>query len=213
MNKTIAAVVVSAGLIVAAAGLAGFAGEGAAPTVAAAEMAADTWTIDTVHSGVGFTIRHAGVANFHGRFNDFGGSIGYDEESGAVTAVSFEIQAGSVDTNNAGRDKHIASADFFNARQFPTISFESTGVEAGDDGVWIVTGNLTLVGETKEITAKITDLTLGTFRGQPKLGFDASFSIKRTDFGLTKYVADNGGEDGGLGNTVTIELFAEAAQG
>lgn len=212
MNKTVAAVAVSAGLIVAAAGLAGFAGE-ATPTIAVAEIAADTWTVDTVHSGVGFTIRHAGVTDFRGRFNEFGGEVVYDEDDNAITSISFEIQADSVDTNNANRDKHIGSADFFNARQFATIAFKSTSIEAGDDGAWVVTGELTLVGETREITAEITGVTLGSFSGQPKLGFGASFSIKRTDFGLTKYVADDGGEDGVLGNTVTIELFAEAAQG
>ncbi len=104
-------------------------------------LTAGTWAIDTVHSTVGFSVRHLMVSKVRGTFNDFTGAITVAEDGTA--AVTAEIQVASIDTKNADRDAHIKSADFFDAEQYPTATFTSTAVRAkGDD--YVVDGEFTL---------------------------------------------------------------------
>lgn len=169
-----------------------------------------TYGVDPVHSNVLFKIRHAGVSNFYGQFQKFTGEIEFDKADFTASSVSFEIDIDSVDTDNSKRDEHIKGADFFNARQYPKTTFKSTSIVDNGDGTYSMTGDMTFFGQTKPVTAHVTDLSTGVMRGTPVLGFEASFQIKRSDWGMTKYLADDGGEGGGLGNTVSITVAVEA---
>ncbi len=185
----------------------------AAIATAASGNAAASYDLDTVHSSVTFRIRHAGVTNFYGRFNAISGGLTFNADNPAESTINLTIPVASVDTNNDKRDEHLQAADFFNARQFPDATFTGTGLRpTGETNVYEITGDLSLHGVTKPVTARVTYLGEGTFRGATVAGFEAHFEIKRTDFGITTYVADDGGESGGLGNTVHITVSLEAVK-
>lgn len=181
-------------------------------SVATTVREATPYTVEAVHSSVLFKIRHVGATNFYGRFNEFSGTVGFDEDANELVDVSFEIPLDSVDSNNARRDGHIKSGDFFNVGQYPTARFESTGFTSTGDGTGTLTGKLTFHGETKDISADVIDIDTGVQGSTAKMGFEAHFTFKRADYGVTTYLDDNGGEDGPLGNSVTIIVAVEAAQ-
>ena len=106
--------------------------------VAVPQLTAGTWAIDPTHSTIGFTVRHLMVSKVRGRFQDFSGSITVDESG--VTAISADIDVASITTDNAQRDGHLKTADFFEVEKFPTATFRSTSVKAkGDD--FVLTGD------------------------------------------------------------------------
>lgn len=201
----------------AAAGMAAFSGMDGVAHAEAVDMeavkAAPSYSVDGVHSGVIFRVRHAGVSNFRGRFNTLAGSFTFDPADLSSSSFTAEIPVASVDTGNAKRDGHLQAADFFNARQYPVATFSGSTVTATDEaGVYALSGDLTLHGVTKAIEAELHWIGTGSFRGKETAGFDATFSIKRSDFGITTYLADDGGEGGGLGNTVEITIFVEGVK-
>jgi polyisoprenoid-binding protein YceI len=217
MNKARTLIASTIALTAIGAGLAGFTSSSNESTSIVAEssteaIATKTYAVDGVHSTVLFKIRHGGVSNFYGRFNKVEGSIEFDKSDVTNSLMSFNIPTSSVDTNNKDRDDHVKNAEFFNARQYPEISFESTSIEEVSDGVYTLKGNLSFHGETKEITADLTEVRTGTFRGKPVMGFEANFSIQRSDYGITKYLADDLSDNGPLGNTVEITVAVEAVQ-
>ncbi len=180
------------------------------PEITATENAA-SYKVDKVHSTVLFRIRHMGVANFYGVFTDFSGEFTFDPEDYGAGEFGFEVQTASVDTRNADRDDHLRTADFFNSRQFPTISFTSTGVEHVEGDLYTLTGNLTLQGETRPVSAELEWMGTGkNVQGKAIAGYEARFEIKRSDFGMTKYLAADGSERGGLGNIVKLTVAVEA---
>ncbi|MFG0273499.1 MAG: YceI family protein [Phycisphaerales bacterium] len=183
-----------------------------ATAIAQSSAGAATYAADVVHSTVMFQIRHAGVTNFYGRFNDFTGSFSLNEENPAASRFDFTIQLESVDTGSNGRDDHLRSPDFFNVTQFPTSSFKSTNVRKTGEDTYEVTGELNLHGVTKPITATVTHTGTGTFRNKDVKGIEAVFQIKRSEFGITNYLAPDGGEGGGIGNTVTITVAVEGVK-
>ncbi len=210
MRRTILTALPAALLIASAGFLAGFA-PGAADAPAPASAAAPRYEADPVHSAVLFQIRHSGITNFYGRFNEFSGSFSFDPESPTEGEFAFEVQTASVDTHNQKRDDHLRNADFFNSRQFPTITFKSTGIEAVEGNLYKLTGDLTLHGETRPVTADLEWLGTATSpNGATLSAFEARFEIKRADFGMTKYLAPDGSESGGLGNTVKLIVSVEA---
>jgi polyisoprenoid-binding protein YceI len=168
---------------------------------------AGTWTIDPVHSDVGFTARHMMVSKVRGRFARFDGKI-VTGASPLESTVTANIDLTSIDTNNGQRDEHIRSADFFDVATHPTMTFVSTGVRAdGDD--YILDGNLTLKGVTKAVPLK---LEVGGFGpdayGGTRAGFTASGEINRQDFGVSFNAAL---ETGGVvvSDKITIHLEVE----
>ncbi|MFG0328193.1 MAG: YceI family protein [Phycisphaerales bacterium JB037] len=171
-----------------------------------------SYSVDPVHSSVVFKVRHVGAANFYGRFNEIKGSLQFDEGSGELSGVSIEIPIESVDSNNERRDAHLKNADFFNARQYPTASFTSTGFTKTADG-GVLTGEFTMHGVTREIKAKVVDFGTGMQGPTEKMGFEAQFTVTRSDFGMTKYLAEDGSDSGPLGNRVTIIVAIEANKG
>ncbi|EID81082.1 hypothetical protein W59_04341 [Rhodococcus opacus RKJ300 = JCM 13270] len=170
-------------------------------------LTAGTWAIDTVHSTVGFSVRHLMVSKVRGTFNDFTGAIPVAEDGTA--AVTAAIQVASIDTKNTDRDAHIKSADFFDAEQYPTATFTSTAVRAkGDD--YVVEGEFTLHGVTRpvELALEFNGVNPGMGNG-PVAGFEATTVLNRKDFGIT---IDMPLEGGGavVGDKITITLEIEA---
>lgn len=167
--------------------------------------AADTYTVDPIHSSVSFKIEHAGISYVHGRFNQFEGSFTVDKSDPSQCSFSLSIKAESVDTANKNRDTHLRSGDFFNVKQFPTITFKSTSVKAADDG-FEVTGDLTMHGETKAITFKLHGGKETEFPPKVKrTGYWTDLKINRSDFGMK-----TGG--GAIGDAVEISIGLEGTR-
>ena len=156
--------------------------------------AAETYTIDPMHSSVSFQADHAGVSRVHGRFNQVSGSFTIDKDDPSKSSFELTIQTDSVDTNNKNRDNHLKSPDFFNAKQFPVITFKSTSVKATDGG-YEVQGDLTMHGQSKPVSFVLKGGKEVQFPpGVHRTGFTTDLSLKRTDFGMSekmlKMIAD-----------------------
>lgn len=169
---------------------------------------AGTWNIDPVHSEVGFSVRHLVISKVRGRFATFSGQIITAEKPGD-SSVTAEIDLSSIDTNDAGRDTHLRSADFFDVEKHPTMTYRSTGITADGDS-WVVNGELTLHGVTKNVPL---ELELGGFGPDPfggtRAGFSATTTINRSDFGVSFNAAlETGGAM--ISDKVTINLEIEA---
>lgn len=150
----------------------------------AAAAPAGTYKIDPVHSVAYFEVGHAGgISRFMGRFNDIAGELVVDTPE--KSRIKVEVKVDSVDTNSDGLDKHLKSPDFFNAVQFPMLSFASTAVTLNSAGEGTVAGNLTLHGVTKPVTFKLKEIGAGPGpKGDARVGYTASSTIKRSDFGI-----------------------------
>jgi polyisoprenoid-binding protein YceI len=146
-------------------------------------LAADTYKVDPVHSTVIFRISHLGTSFVYGRFDDVAGTFTVDEKPEFDFAVNVE----SVDTNQKARDTHLKSADFFSAKEFPTITFKSTAVSSTGDKKFDVTGDLTLHGVTKSITVPLEFVGAADTKMGSRAGYEGHFSIKRSDYGMLKY--------------------------
>ena len=168
-----------------------------------------TWVIDTVHSEVSFRVRHF-VSKVPGSFSSWSGVIVADPNDLKNGSVQVRIQTASITTRNDRRDNHLRTSDFFAADSFPEIAFKSRSVDVKGSAI-AIHGDLTLRGVTKSIT-----LT-GEFGGvmgppnpkQQRIGFSASTTINRLDYG----VKWNRGLEGGgmvLGDEVEISINVEA---
>ncbi|MEM8873949.1 MAG: YceI family protein [Planctomycetota bacterium] len=166
--------------------------------VAAAAQQARSYVIDPVHSAVVFKIEWGGLSPFYGTFDSMSGSVQYAGTPESLV-VEMTLPVASIDSANEQRDQHLKSADYFNAREFPEITFVSTGVTANDDGTHTLAGDLTLLGVTKPIEATIHSLKAGPRRGGDGVGGDITFTINRSEFGMTEGI-----EAGALGDEVTI---------
>jgi polyisoprenoid-binding protein YceI len=172
-------------------------------TAAPARAAAEVYTVDPVHSYVLFKVKHMDIAYAYGRFNEFSGTISWDAANPAASTISVEVKTQSVDTGNKDRDAHLTNPDFFNAAQFPTMTFKSTAVKKVDATHLEVTGDLSLHGKTKSVTFAVEHAGPITHpRAGTVAGFHAEFPIKRSDFGV--------GKPEGLGDEVRLTLSLEA---
>lgn len=174
-------------------------------------FAMDTYKIDAVHSEVGFKVRHL-ISRTSGRFTKFEGAIQLDEKNIQNSSVSVSIDVASITTDNAKRDGHLKSADFFDAEKFPTITFKSTSVKEISKGQLQVTGDFTMHGVTKTITLPITSLggMASPFKDF-RAGFEGSLKINRQDFGVKwNKTLDAGGTM--LSDDVDISLAIEAVK-
>ncbi|HEY5312330.1 MAG TPA: YceI family protein [Pirellulales bacterium] len=174
--------------------------------LATTARAVDRFYVDPVHSSVSFMISHAGISYIHGRFNDFSGKFVIDKDDPNKSSFTFAIQVASVDTNNAKRDEHLQAHDYFDAKQFPTISFQSTSVKSVDGG-YEVAGDFSLHGVTKPITLNLqgSAKTVEFPKGTKRVGFVTSPVIKRSEFGMTAGLPS-------VGDDVHITIGVEAAQ-
>lgn len=167
-------------------------------------MATTKWTLDPTHSELQFKVKHLMITTVTGSFRNFTAELESDQEDGFENAqASFNAEVSSVDTANADRDKHLVTADFFDAENYPTISFKSTSLSKnGED--YKLAGDITVKGVTKPI---VLDVEFGGMAvdpwGNTKAGFTLSGKLKRGDFGLTYNAAL---ETGGvmLGDEVKI---------
>jgi polyisoprenoid-binding protein YceI len=144
------------------------------------------YTIDTAHSAIGFTVRHAMVTNVKGKFLDFSGSLHLDGGDPARSSASIDVKMDSIDTGSADRDGHLKSADFFKIEEFPTMTFRSTSAEALGDDDYRITGDLTILGTTKPLTIDLefNGAAKDPF-GNERVGFEGKAEIKRSEWGLT----------------------------
>ena len=150
--------------------------------------AAESFTIDPLHTFPNFTINHLGFSTMHGRFGKTTGTLTVDQanKTGSVNVV---IDAASVDTGYDKRDDHLRSPDFLNVVEFPEITYKSTKVVINDDKSAVVDGNLTIAGVTKPVRLDVKSMNCGIHPMDPKkekfvCGFDAETKIKRSDFGV-----------------------------
>ena len=167
---------------------------------------AQEYLIDSSHSTVRFSIRHI-VSKTTGRFNDFGGSIVYDAENPENSSVKAIIQMASIDTDNARRDGHLKSADFFNIEKYPEMTFMSTDVTA-KGAMLMVTGDLTMHGVTKSVVLPLEILGVGIhpMTKAAVAGFQAELVVKRSDYGVNAWTD----AAGILGDEVSVTLIIEA---
>jgi polyisoprenoid-binding protein YceI len=168
-----------------------------------------TLTVDKAHSEALFQVRHL-VTRVRGRFSEFAGTILFNEAQPEQTSVEFTIQAASIDTNQADRDQHLRSEDFFFVERFPTLTFASTRIVPKGGNEFDVVGRLTIRGVTREITLPVSYLGMATDPwGQLKAGFEAETTINRKDFDLKWNAAL---ETGGflVGDEVKITLSIQA---
>jgi polyisoprenoid-binding protein YceI len=168
---------------------------------------AGKWSIDPVHSEVGFSVRHMMVSKVRGRFAEFSGEI-VTGENPADSSVTAEITMASIITGSEQRDEHIRSADFFEVEKFPTMTYRSTGIRA-DGGDFFVDGELTLKGVTKSVPLHLELNGFGPDAyGGTRAGFTATAEISRSDFDVSFNAAmQNGGAI--VSDKVTISLEIE----
>lgn len=172
--------------------------------------AQDTWVIDAAHSSVEFEVSHLTVSSVTGFFTSFSGSLTTEKDNNFEGAkVNTSIQVASVTTNNLERDKHLKEDDFFNAAQYPVISFNSTSFTKESDGNYTLTGDLTIRDVTKKVELDVDFGGVITLYNATRAGFTATGAINRFDFGL-KW--DDSLDSGGLivGEKVDITLKVEA---
>ena len=165
--------------------------------------AADTYQIDAVHSSVLFKIKHLGIADFIGRFNEISGTVVFDAADPTKTSVNAEVKVESVDTHNDKRNQHLKSPDFFNAKEFPTITFKSTKVAKLSENLFEVSGDFSMHGVTKPVSFKLKkNGEAKGMQGEMRAGAAAELTLKRSDYGMTFMM-------NGLGDDVQILLSLE----
>ena len=172
---------------------------------AAAHAATETYKADPVHSSSVFRIKHANAAYFWGRFNEPMGSFTIDEADPTKSTFNVELTVDKIDTANDKRNAHLKSPDFFNAKQYPTITFKSTAVKKSEKANTLdVTGDLTMHGATKSITVPVEILGKGAFMGQPRVGVESIFTVKMSEFGFKG--------NPGIGDEVKLMVALEGAK-
>ncbi|WP_413248657.1 YceI family protein [Sinomonas flava] len=156
---------------------------------------AGEWKFDPAHTRIGFSTRHAMVTKVRGAFNDVEGTIFVDVDEPTNSSVKVVIQVASIDTRNEQRDQHLRTNDFFDAPHYPEITFISKRIDQVEDNSFIVNGELTIRGVTKEIAVPIefVGVEKDPF-GNLRAGFEGSRRIDRKDFGVNWNAAlDSGG--------------------
>jgi len=147
-------------------------------------VAAGTYTVDPGHSQVTFTVNHLGFSTYRGIFGDLTGSMTIDPKAPAKAKVSIDIPIKRVTTTSEKLDEHLLGADFFDAANHPTAHFESTSIRPNGKTARI-SGNLTIKGVTKPVVLDAVFVGAGTMMGKRTIGFDATITIKRSDFGVS----------------------------
>jgi polyisoprenoid-binding protein YceI len=172
------------------------------------DTARTTWSIDATHSGVEFSVRHLMIATVRGRFSGVTGTVILDPDL-AASQVDITIDAASIDTRQDQRDAHLRSADFFDVERFPTLTYKSRRITNVKGDLFKVIGDLTIRGVSREVVLDVTSHgTQADPWGGQRAGFEASATIKRSDFGLTwNQVLEAGGV--AVGDDVKIRIDVE----
>lgn len=167
------------------------------------------WVLDSSHSRLGFSVSHLVVSSVSGRFKQFNGKVELDEANLTKSQVDITIKADSIDTDDAKRDEHLRSPEFFDAKKFPTLHFKSSKITKAGGKKFKVAGDLTIHGVTKPVTldAVLSEPVKNPW-GKIVRSVKMSGKIKRGDFGLTWNKAlDAGGVV--VGDEVTLDIQAE----
>jgi polyisoprenoid-binding protein YceI len=177
-----------------------------ASTAQVSTATAKRWQIDATHSSVGFSVRHMMITNVKGEFEKFEGEVSYDPTQPQATKVSASIDVSSITTREEKRDAHLRSADFFDAEQFPKITFQSRRTSRKGSTLE-VEGKLSIHGTTRDVTLTVSDLTEEHADpwGNLRIGASAKTKVKRSDFGMQW----NGAIEAGgvlVGDEVTIQI-------
>lgn len=168
------------------------------------------YKIDPAHSIIGFSIRHLEINWVEGRFKEFAGTVHYDDADVTRSSVEFTAKVESIDTGVEPRNAHLRTADFFDVAKYPEMTFKSTSVERKGKDSYVLRGDLTLKGVTKQVALPFT--ITGAIKdpwGNTRFGISAQTKIDRRDYGITwGKPMESGGFD--VGNEVTINLQLEA---
>ena len=186
-----------------------FASIAAALLLGSVAYAADTYKIDPAHTSIGFSVRHLGLSNVKGQFKEFAGVIVLDD--GKITEASGTIQAKSVDTGVQQRDNHLRTADFFDATNYPTITFKTKRVEM-TGGQIILVADFTMRGVTKEL--RLPANLAGPAKdpwGNLRVGLGTKTKLNRMDYGIKYHQALETGVLA-VGEEVELEINAEAVK-
>ncbi len=174
------------------------------PAPAKAAGAEGVFELDPVHCHVLFEIKHLGTSKSYGMFHQPTGTITLATDP-AGSSLNVTVPVEKIDTGNDKRDQHLRSADFFAAKEFPNATFVSKSFKSAGENVFEVSGDFTLRGVTKPITAKLEVLGTGKgMKGEAIIGTETKLTIKRSEFGMTTYV-----KEGALGDDVTLTIALE----
>lgn len=176
--------------------------------LASAPVFATHYTLDPDHTQVVFSWNHFGFSNPTAQFGKVEGALDFDPAKPTTASVEVTIPLASLNTNVPALDEHLQKADFFDAAKFPLATFKSTRVSKGATAQQLkVVGNLTLHGVTKPVTLQVTINKVGThpMRKAQAAGFDATTTIKRSEFGISQYVPM-------VGDDIHIRITVEAIE-
>ncbi|QJD97635.1 YceI family protein [Mucilaginibacter robiniae] len=149
-------------------------------------MATTKWVMDPLHSEVQFKVKHLVISTVTGSFRKFEGEVVTESDDFQDSEIDFSLDIDSIDTTQEARDQHLKGADFFDAEQFPKITFKSTSLKKVDGSDYKLNGNLTIKGVTKPVTLNVEfGGSADDFYGQTKAGFEITGKISRKEFGLT----------------------------
>jgi len=178
-------------------------------TVKYVPIPAGTYNIDPAHSIIGFAVRHFEINWVEGRFKDFKGTVNFDDKDITKSSVEFNAKIASIDTGVEGRNKHLRTADFFDAEKYPDMKFVSTKVEKKGKNRYILHGDLTIKDVTKSISFPFTITGAVNAGGGTRFGINAETVINRRDFNVNYgHALAEGGFD--VGNDITVKLQLEA---
>lgn len=173
-------------------------------------FAQTTWTVDKAHSQLGFSITHLMVSDVEGKFKNFDTKIVSSKDDLTDALIDLTAEVPSISTENADRDKHLQSPDYFDAAKFPTLTFKSKSFKKVDDKHYKLTGDLTLHGVTKtvELDVKFNGTAVHPYTKKTIAGFKITGTIKRSDFGIGA-----GTPAAVLSEEVTIDANTEFVKG
>jgi polyisoprenoid-binding protein YceI len=170
--------------------------------------ATDTYKIDPAHTSISFSVRHLNINNVKGQFKEFAGAIVLDD--GKIASANGTIQVKSVDTGVKQRDDHLRTADFFDAAQYPTITFQTKRIEISSSGEIVLVADFTMRGVTKELRlpAKLAGPTKDQW-GNMRIGMEAKTKLNRKDYGINyREVMETGAL--AVSEEIELEINAEA---
>ncbi|OXL25925.1 YceI family protein [Psychrobacter sp. DAB_AL32B] len=165
------------------------------------------WQLDDSHTRVGFSVNHLGFSTTMGHFNDIKGTVNYDIKAPKKSSMDFTIATDSIDTNWGARDAHLKKDEFFNVAKYPTMTFKSTNVTFKNPQQAKVTGDFTMLGQTKPLTLEVTlnKIANSPLTKEPVIGFRATGIIDRAAYGMTAFAS-------GITTEVPIQIDGELVE-
>ncbi|TCC95118.1 YceI family protein [Pedobacter hiemivivus] len=177
-----------------------------AVSISVASFAQTKWTVDPMHSFVNFSVKHMGISFVDGSFKKFDGSVVAAKADLTDAKINFTVDVNSVNTGVEMRDNHLKTDDFFNAAQYPTMTFESTSLKKGKENNYTLAGKLTIRDVTKDVVfAVVYGGTAKDQQGNTKAGFTATTTVNRLDYNI-KYDPTGAGVAKDIKVTLNLEF-------